>query len=134
MEKQNYIGRKVKGFSFDDGVHVIGYNEEMNEYVGQIGSILHYDCSNNTFKIIFQDQQSWYYPASLIDKYLVPEEKDETELRDQFAMQAMNAFLQSEFQMAKLIGTVEENDESLAITCYRIADAMLKARKEVKSE
>lgn len=47
-------------------------------------------------------------------------------------MQAMNAFLQSEFQMAKLTGNVEDNDTLLAITCYRVADAMLKARKEVK--
>lgn len=55
-------------------------------------------------------------------------------LLDHFAGLAMNAFLQSPFQMQKLTGDVNENDTLLAITCYRIADAMLKARKESNHE
>ena len=60
--------------------------------------------------------------------------KEEKQIRDQFAGLAMNAFLQSPFQMQKLTGDVNENDTLLAITCYRVADAMLKARKEVSGE
>lgn len=65
--------------------------------------------------------------------------KEEKPLRDHFAGLAMNAFLQSPFQMQKLTGDVNENDTQLAVTCYRVADAMLKARlvtedKEVYGE
>lgn len=60
--------------------------------------------------------------------------EEEKSLRDHFAGLAMNAFLQSPFQMQKLKGDVNENDTLLAITCYRVADAMVKARKDSNHE
>lgn len=124
MEKQNYIGRKVKGFSFED-TERCSYIEEMKEYDGKIGVINSYSLEDDTYTVEFQHDY-WCYPASLIDQYLVPEEQDETELRDQFAMLAMNGIL--------MHYGFRENNELLAKNAYLIADAMLKSRKEVKGE
>lgn len=75
MEKQNYIGRKVKGFSFDY-TESCTYVEEMNKYINKIGRIKYYHRINDSFEVEFNDD-FWNYPASLIDQYLVPEEQDE---------------------------------------------------------
>ena len=125
MEKQNYIGRKVKGFSFDDEVHNVAFRDEMLKHVGEIGVITKYDEDNLSFRVEFDDDY-WFYPASLIDQYIVHEEQDDTELRDQFAMQAMNALL--------MHYGFRESNELLSKNAYLIADAMLKSRKEVKGE
>ncbi|HAE65718.1 MAG TPA: hypothetical protein DCG77_00480 [Sphingobacterium sp.] len=52
--------------------------------------------------------------------------QEEKILRDQFAMQAMNGIL--------MHYGFRENNELLAKNAYLIADAMLKARKEVYGE
>jgi hypothetical protein len=50
-------------------------------------------------------------------------------LRDYFANSAMHALLSSDFQAEKLVYSLEQNDEIVAITSYRLADAMLKQRE-----
>lgn len=133
MEKQNYIGRKVKGFSFVD-TDTCTEADEMHEYIGKIGTIISYDEYGN-FDVLFEDHETWYYPSAFIDEHLLPIEQDETELRDQFAMQAMNGILsaQSEMRANGHCNTVE-GIKYLAEESYLIADALLKARKEVKGE
>lgn len=60
----------------------------------------------------------------------IKEQKSKERLRDDFAIAAMQSLLSSDMQMAKLNGnSAETNDEILAITSYRIADAMLKQRE-----
>lgn len=124
MEKQNYIGRKVKGFHFDGIVNYIAHTEPMSKYIGKEGVIIDHERKFDYYCVEFEDKQLWNYPSSLIDQYLVPEEKDETELRDQFAMQALNA----------LIIAYKGTYPGIHGDSYSIADKMLKARKEVKGE
>lgn len=125
MKKQNYIGRKVKGFYFDGIVNHIAHTEPMSKYIGKEGVIIDHERKFDYYCVEFEDKQLWNYPASLIDKYLVSEEQDETEIRDQFAMQALNALC---------VSMSDQPVITLARVCYNIADAMLKARKEVKGE
>lgn len=127
MEKQNYIGRKVKGFSFDNGVNKVAFADEMINYIGKIGVITSYNEDNLSFRVQFDDDY-WFYPASLIDQYLIPEEQDYTELRDQFAMQALNALIQ------KFVWKNQEDIKTITDTAYIFADSMLKSRKEVIGE
>lgn len=124
MEKQNYIGRKVKGFSFVD-TERCSYVEEMNEYIGKIGVIISYSLEDDTYTAYFKNDY-WFYPASIIEQYLVPEEEDETELRDQFAMQALNGLLAT----FKWGGT--DDIDGLTYMSYLIANSMLKSRNQVK--
>jgi len=50
-------------------------------------------------------------------------------LRDYFAAKAINGILCNSDLLAKLKGDENENDYFAAKTAYRLADAMLKARK-----
>ncbi len=50
-------------------------------------------------------------------------------LRDYFAAKAINGILCNSDLLAKLKGDKNENDYFAAKTAYRLADAMLKARK-----
>lgn len=126
MEKQNYIGRKVKGFSFDDS-NEYSYVDGMNKHIVEIGTIQHIYDDGKSARVMFKND-FWVYPVSLIDQHLVPSEQDETELRDQFAMHAMNSLI--------TVFKWKESGDIKALTdwAYIIADSMLKSRKEVKGE
>jgi hypothetical protein len=51
-------------------------------------------------------------------------------LRDYFANSAMQALLNSDMHMSKLVSSdMDVNDKILANTAYRVADAMLKQRE-----
>jgi len=67
---KNYIGRKCKGFRFEDGVDGIIWEERMKECMGEIGGItLQY-----TNRVIIQFEYTcWEYPISLIEPHLIPE-------------------------------------------------------------
>ena len=67
---KNYIGRKCKGFRFEDGVDDIKWVELMEKYIGKVGLI--YDQYDNSVKIGFENGW-WNYPISLIEPHLIPE-------------------------------------------------------------
>ena len=67
MEKINnpeaFVGRKCKGFKFENIHNSVGFAEEMKEYIGKIGRITSYRPFNNTYRIDFPDDY-WNYPAN----------------------------------------------------------------------
>jgi predicted RNase H-like HicB family nuclease len=67
------IGKKVKGFWFDDGIHKgLEYVSDMNRQIGKIGKIILYRNSDNSYHVEFEDDY-WFYPAELIEQHLVKE-------------------------------------------------------------
>lgn len=67
MNKEELIGTEMIGFRFDgEEYHSIGYTEEMDEYIDQIGEIMYYDEENDFFEVRFGDDESWFYPAELV--------------------------------------------------------------------
>lgn len=66
MEKINnpkaFVGRKCKGFKFENEWGLIGFDEEMEEYIGEVGIIKRYQPVNNSYSIQFPDDY-WNYPA-----------------------------------------------------------------------
>lgn len=68
---ENLIGRKVKGFKFENGDD-IGYVSRMDEHIGEVGVIESFDKINKTFRVQFKDNY-WLYPLSEINNHLVEE-------------------------------------------------------------
>jgi hypothetical protein len=73
MNTNKLIGKKVKGFKFDDGMHKgLEYVSDMNRQIGKIGKIIAYRNSDNSYHVEFEDDY-WFYPAELIEQHLVEE-------------------------------------------------------------
>ena len=65
---KNYIGRKCKGFRFEDGIDGVKWQEEMENYIGQVGEVVTQGENHVTLKF---KCDLWAYPISLIEKHLI---------------------------------------------------------------
>lgn len=74
MEKpESLIGRKIKGFKFEDIPGVLYHTEKMNQYIGKPGKIDVYFDIIESFAVKFDDR-AFIYPAAEIEQHLIPEE------------------------------------------------------------
>jgi hypothetical protein len=71
---KNYVGRKIRGFRFEDGTDGVGFHLFMNDCIGKLGEITHECecCVTVNFANV-----SWHYPNSLIEPHLIEEETPE---------------------------------------------------------
>ena len=63
------IGQEAKGFKFETAIHRVGWNCLMEGYIGLIGVVV--DKNNHSYKVKFEDGESWWYPLSLQEKGFV---------------------------------------------------------------
>jgi hypothetical protein len=70
---EQLIGRKVRGFWFDDSKYPVGYISQMDEYIGKKGKIIEYDSHLDLFGVQFKLYKFWY-PADKIEAHLVDEQ------------------------------------------------------------
>jgi hypothetical protein len=63
------IGKKIKGFKFEE-THNLGYNQKMDNYIDKIGTIIQYEESDDTYRIEFEDNEYWHYPAQLVEEII----------------------------------------------------------------
>jgi hypothetical protein len=68
---KNYIGRKCKGFRFEDGIIGVDWNSRMEKCIGEIGVIT--DQYERSVLVKFDNGKYWSYPISLIEPHLIPE-------------------------------------------------------------
>ena len=68
----NLIGKKIKGFKFDDDKYKYGYTDKMDKHIGVVGIIKEYTQVFNAYLVDFENED-WYYPAELIEQHLVEE-------------------------------------------------------------
>jgi hypothetical protein len=68
----NLIGKKVKGFKFDNDKYDYGYSDKMDKHIGVVGIIKEYTQVFNAYLVDFENED-WYYPAELIEQHLVKE-------------------------------------------------------------
>ena len=68
---KNYIGRKCKGFRFEDGIIGVDWNSRMEKCIGEIGVIT--DQYERSVLVKFDNGKYWCYPISLIEPHLIPE-------------------------------------------------------------
>jgi hypothetical protein len=67
---KNYVGRKIRGFRFEDGTDDVYWGEGKEKYNGVIGNIVSQD--KNSLMVKFTDTYI-FYPISLVEQYLVEE-------------------------------------------------------------
>jgi len=98
---KNLIGRKVKGFRFEDGKHnYLPYSYEMDKYIGEIGVINTYNDSTGNVGVHFKDN-FFYYPADQIEAHLV----DEWVIGEEYEFSDCEPF--STWEKGKLLGIVD---------------------------
>jgi hypothetical protein len=67
---KNYVGRKCKGFRFENGTDRVEWIKGKKKYIGDVGVIK--KQSSGYVTIEFKDD-FWDYPISLIEPHLIPE-------------------------------------------------------------
>jgi hypothetical protein len=68
---KNYVGKKIRGFRFEDGTDGLKWIEEMTGCIGKIGEIKYL---HSKFVGVIIDGYYWQYPISLVDEHLVEDE------------------------------------------------------------
>lgn len=73
MDKKHLIGRRVKGFRFEnDPENEYGFNPMMYDYIGKVGKIQTIDGLH--VKVDFGGIEQWWYPLDQIEQHLIEEE------------------------------------------------------------
>lgn len=76
MDKGKLIGRKMRGFEFQDGTDGVQWNEYKFNLINKEAIIL---ADNNVrVKVKFENGNQMYYPKSLVALHLIDETTDET--------------------------------------------------------
>jgi hypothetical protein len=71
---KNYVGRKIRGFRFEDGTDGIAWAEDKASYIGKVGLII---MEAHKYVVAeFEDDNTWSYPISLIEPHLIEEENN----------------------------------------------------------
>jgi hypothetical protein len=81
---KNYVGRKCKGFRFEDEIDGVEWSPRMEPHIGEVGLIV--KQSDGYVGILFK-HYSWLYPISLIEPYLIPESPEIPQLGNGFEME-----------------------------------------------
>jgi len=69
---KNYVGKKIKGFKFEDGADGVAWVDGMQVFIGRVGEITFQ--THDFVTVEFNGIINWQYPISLIEQYLVEEE------------------------------------------------------------
>lgn len=81
---KNLIGRKVRGFKFEDVENKCYYTWEVKEYDGKIGEVYEVDINKKIFRLRFEDSETFAYPLSEIEKHLVEEKPTLEQVKEYF--------------------------------------------------
>jgi hypothetical protein len=81
---KNYIGRKCKGFRFEDETDDTPWVQSMENHINEVGLIA--DQDNYSVRINFKNNW-WNYPISLIEPYLIPESPEIPQLGEGIEME-----------------------------------------------
>jgi hypothetical protein len=84
---KNYIGRKCKGFRFEDGTDNTPWIRSMKNFIGKLGLIT--NQGDNSVRIEFENDWS-VYPISLIEPHLIPEFPEIPQLGEGVEMEVSN--------------------------------------------
>jgi hypothetical protein len=134
---KNLIGRKVKGFKFEDGKYsCLRYSDAMDKHIGEIGVINTYNDGTGNFEVHFKDD-FFYYPgelieAHLVDEWVIGEEYEFSDSGNDWCKRKLLAVLPERFREAKMfivqMGHLE-NDWS----CYQHIRP-IESNREVKEQ
>lgn len=81
-QREELIGKTIKGFDFKNNHVRVGYLSSMNDFIGVEGKIMNYFKGNeyDCFDIKFDEHHVYSYPADLVYKQYLSEIKTEDEI------------------------------------------------------
>jgi hypothetical protein len=107
---KNYLGRKIRGFKFEDDTDDIRWNEDMVHYLGKVGNVIKQGIVFVTVKF---DCETWTYPISLIEQHLVQEEPEISGLEALFIVHGGWYGKEQEILYNKCIKIIKEEGQRL---------------------
>ena len=81
---KNYVGKKIRGFRFEDETDGLKWIEEMTGCIGYVGEIKY---QHSKYVGIIINNYYWQYPISLVDEHLVEEEPEIPQLGEGVLME-----------------------------------------------
>jgi hypothetical protein len=84
---KNYIGRKCKGFRFEDETDKVPWVQSMENFIKKMGLIS--NQRDDSVRIEFE-KGWWNYPISLIEEHLIPESPEIPQLGEGVEMEVSN--------------------------------------------
>jgi hypothetical protein len=84
---ENYVGRKCKGFRFEDRIDGVPWVQPMENFIGKIGEIIY---QTDKYVVIQFKDDRWSYPISLIEPHLIPETPEIPQLGEGIEMEVSN--------------------------------------------
>jgi hypothetical protein len=79
---EDLIGKKVIGFAFKDNL-VVGWNDNMNEYVGEIGEITEFSSDKTgAYYVQFSSNAYWYPALGIKEQFIEKEPEIELSLKE----------------------------------------------------
>ena len=85
---KNYVGRKIRGFLFEDGTNGVEWNTDKKDYIGVIGEII---CQHEKYVIVQFKTETWSYPISLIEPHLIEETPEIPQLGEGIEMEVSDS-------------------------------------------
>jgi hypothetical protein len=85
---KNYVGRKCKGFRFEDETDGVPWVQSMEKFIGKMGLIS--NQRDDSVRIEFE-KDWWNYPISLIEPHLIPETPEIPQLGEGVEMEVSDS-------------------------------------------
>jgi hypothetical protein len=127
---KNYVGRKCKGFRFEDKTDDTPWGELMEKFIGKVGLIV-YQYDNY---VIISFENDWLnYPISLIEPHLIPETPKIPQLGEGVEMEVSHTGIK--WQIKKVIAQTKNGlylSEHFA--SYKYARPIQEVKKYTKEE
>ena len=128
---KNYVGRKIRGFSFKDGTDGVGWDRDMRAYIGREGLII--SAFNGFANVEFEDDETWYYPISLIEPHLIEENTPEIpQLGEGVLMQVSDNG--ADWAPRKVVGQLQNGDFVTASVTWKLARPIKQLPKYTHAE
>ena len=135
MKKEELIGKKVRGFKFDNGKYCnLDYAINMDDYIGKEGVIIEYDSGFNSYGVRFEDGMSYHYPAERIEHHLVVEEPtiEELEMSKKSLQSALGLLDEANKYPMGSIEYQKLHNEAIKRLDEIIKDAKIKSKEDLK--
>jgi len=109
------IGRKVKGFRFEDAESGIAFPTEMEELIGVKGEILRLTLDEHGYVVSFKKPYhcEFTYPADQIEAHLLPEKKTKKERIEELEkrVEQLENLLKPEYKLPNSMDWIVKNHE-----------------------
>jgi hypothetical protein len=126
---KNYIGRKCKGFRFEDRIDGVPWVQPMENFIGKLGLID--EQEDDSVRIEFENHW-WWYPISLIEPHLISETPEIPQLGEDVEMEVSDNGI--DWCKRKVVGQLPNGSFLTTLTTWQYARPIQEVKKYTKEE